>query len=214
MDVEDLEIYQELAQRLGFGPKLAGTAAEWCQRLLAPVASEVTLPALKLGALRNPLAARVLFAERRFETEDGKFHFLRSLPADEEPADADYPLMLGSFSTPEAQSSQWSRPIQGRPLMARCHPEAAPWATEGIQARLCSRQGHLEVELQLDPRLHPRLVLIPKGGWVMHGQAANALVRAETTDIGLGAAYYDEAVRLEPLGGPAAASKDFVPQST
>jgi hypothetical protein len=55
------------------------------------------------------------------------------------------------------------------------------------------------VLLQLDERLHPDLVQVPKGGWLRHGQAANSLIHAAATDMGLGAAYYDEPVRLEPL---------------
>jgi anaerobic selenocysteine-containing dehydrogenase len=204
----DLEIYQELAKRLGFAEALAGTAAEWCQRLLAPVSPEIRLEALQQGAVRNPLAPRVLFADRRFATSDGKFHFLTTLPDEEASTDSAFPLMLGSFSTPEAQSSQWSRPIHGKPLVAQCHPEAAPWASMGERARLCSRLGTLEVELQMNRRLHPQLVLVPKGGWLTHGQAANSLVRAEATDIGLGAAYYDEPVRLEPLAAAASGSSD------
>jgi hypothetical protein len=53
------------------------------------------------------------------------------------------------------------------------------------------------VRLRHDPDLRRDLLVVPKGGWLRHGAAANALVRAETTDLGLGAAYYDEPVRLE-----------------
>ncbi len=194
----DLEIYQALATRLGFGARLAGTAQEWCTRLLAPVAGQVELGALREGAVRNPLAPRVLFAAHTFPTADGKFHFITDVSLEMPAREPEFPLTLGSFSTSAAQSSQWSRPVHAALLPARCHPRAAPWATDGARALLCSRLGQLEVALQLDPRLHPDLVLVPKGGWLAHGQAANSLVTAALTDIGLGAAYYDQAVRLEP----------------
>jgi len=38
---------------------------------------------------------------------------------------------------------------------------------------------------------------VPKGGHHSAGRAANALVHARLTDIGEGAALYDERVRLE-----------------
>ncbi|MFQ5600124.1 MAG: molybdopterin-dependent oxidoreductase [Candidatus Krumholzibacteriia bacterium] len=194
----DLEIYQALAARLGFGAELAGSAPEWAERLLAPVRGRVRYAALREGAVRNPLAAGVIFAARRFPTADGRFHFVTEVPLEEHAQDAAHPLSLGSFSSPRAQSSQWSRPIAGRPLEARCHPEAAPWATDGAPALLRSRIGHLQVVVRFDPGLRRDVVLVPKGGWLKHGQAANSLVRAEATDMGLGAAYYDEPVRLEP----------------
>ncbi len=193
----DLEIYQALATRLGFGDQLAGSARDWCEKLLAPVQGRVTMDMLQAGAVRNPLAAHVLFADRKFFTEDGKFHFLESVALESGTPDAEFPLTLGSFSTPEAQSSQWSRPVEGQPFIVRCHPSAVPWATDGAPARLCSRLGSMDVRVQLDAAVHPSLVCIPKGGWLMHGQAANVLVRAAATDIGLGACYYDEPVRLE-----------------
>jgi anaerobic selenocysteine-containing dehydrogenase len=193
----DLEIYQALAARLGFAAALAGSAQEWCTRLLAPVAGRVELAALRAGAVRNPLAPRVLFADRAFPTPDGKFHFITEVSLEPPALEPEFPLTLGSFSTPAAQSSQWSRPVHADLLPARCHPRAAPWAAEGSRAIVRSRLGHLEVALHLDASMHPELVLVPKGGWLAHAQAANALVAAQLTDIGLGAAYYDQAVRLE-----------------
>jgi anaerobic selenocysteine-containing dehydrogenase len=194
----DLEIYQELATRLRFGPRLAGSAREWCERLLSPVEGALRIEDLNGRPVRNPLAPAIIFADRRFPTPDGKFHFVTDVPQEADRTDPEYPLTLGSFSTPQAQSSQWSRDITQRPLEVRCNPDAAPWAVDGARGRLTSRIGSLEVVLRLDAQVRHDVVHIPKGGWLQHGQAANSLVRAATTDMGLGAAYYDEPVRLEP----------------
>ncbi len=202
----DLEIYQALAERLGFGDRLAGSAQEWLDRLLAPVGDQVRVDALRGRAVRNPLAPRVLFEGKRFATTDGRFHFVESPALAPPERDADYPLFLGSFSTPQAQSSQWARPIAGRALEARVHPDAVPWARDGAAARLRSRQGSLRVRVRHDPRLQRDLVVVPKGGWLRDGQAANSLIRAEATDMGLGAAFYDEPVRLEPENGRSGAT--------
>jgi hypothetical protein len=40
---------------------------------------------------------------------------------------------------------------------------------------------------------------MPKGGSHEAGASANALIHARTTDLGEGAAFYEEAVRLVPL---------------
>ncbi len=67
-----------------------------------------------------------------------------------------------------------------------------------MRARVRSQRGALNVVVRLDPSLRPDLVVVPKGGWLRDGHAANSLIRAQATDRGLGAAYYDEPVRLEP----------------
>jgi anaerobic selenocysteine-containing dehydrogenase len=112
--------------------------------------------------------------------------------------DPQYPLQLGSFSTPKAQSSQWSVTWDG-PIEARCHPDAAPGVRDGAEAQVTSRWGTMRVRLRHDPQMRPDMLVIPKGGWLRDGAAANVLVEARTTDIGLGAAYYDERVRIEPV---------------
>lgn len=195
----DLEIYQALAARLGFGERLAGTPRQWIERMLAPVADQVGADALRAGAVRNPLAPPVLFEGRRFATADGRFHFVTEIDLAPEEADSDYPLGLGAFSTPAAQSSQWSRPWDGRPFVARCHPEAACGVADGAEADVVSRIGRMRVVVQHDAALRRDILVVPKGGWLEHGSAANVLVRARTTDLGLGAAYYDERVRLEAV---------------
>jgi anaerobic selenocysteine-containing dehydrogenase len=196
----DLEIYQALAERLGFGDKLRGTPEEWSERLLARLRGQVDLDMLRRGAVRNPLAPPVLYAGRRFPTADGRFHFVTEVDLQEPADDTEFPLQLASFSTPLAQSSQWSVPVDGEPLEARCHPHSAAGLADGARARLRSRVGALEVVLRHDPEMRRDLLLVPKGGWLRHGRAANALVSARATDFGLGAAYYDERVRLEPIG--------------
>ena len=194
----DLEIYQALAERLGFGAAMAGTDIEWCDRILQNVGAGITRERLLQGVVRNPQAARVFFADRKFATEDQRFHFVTHVPADAPPSTQEFPMTLGSFSTSAAQSSQWSRPLLDL-LPARCHPDSVPWARDGQEARLENDMGSLRVRIVLDPDLHPEIVLVPKGGWLRDGHAANALVPAQATDLGLGGNYYDVAVRLVPV---------------
>jgi anaerobic selenocysteine-containing dehydrogenase len=191
----DLQIYQALAKRLGFGDRLAGTPREWGVRLLARVADQVDASALQDGVVRNPISPRVLFEGQRFPTPDGRFHFVQEIDCTVPDADPEYPLTVGSFSTPHAQSSQWARPIDGV-LEARCHPRALPGLIDGDLVWLESRRAELRVRLRLDPSVRRDLVLVPKGGWLRHGHAANALIAARLTDMGMGAAYYDEPVRI------------------
>jgi anaerobic selenocysteine-containing dehydrogenase len=100
-----------------------------------------------------------------------------------------------SMSTERSQSSQWAKLPEG-PAVLTVHPEAAPGFAEGEVVRLESRAGSLAVRLKLDARQRRDVAILPKGGHLHRGQAANALIRARTTDLGEGAALHDERVRL------------------
>src|SRR5262249_54903476 len=64
----DLEILQELGQRVGLPGVLEGDARAWKRRLAEPRLAPhgITLETLERGPVRNPLAKPVLFADRRF----------------------------------------------------------------------------------------------------------------------------------------------------
>jgi anaerobic selenocysteine-containing dehydrogenase len=131
----DLEIAQALAERLGFGEALAGSAREWKERILAPRLGPhgIDVAALEARPVKNPLAKPVLFADRKFATASGKVNLLTEPPPAQATAGArsDYPFWLMSLSTADAQSSQWSRVLSG-PATVSVHPEAttlAGWPT-------------------------------------------------------------------------------------
>lgn len=194
----DLEILQALARRTGLEAEMAGSARDWKRRLMGRLADRgVTLERLEAGPVRNPFAEAVLFADGKVRTASGRAALVASLPPPE-PADPAWPLWLLSNSTAEAQSSQWVREPEG-PLEAVVHPEAAGGLPDGAVAVLRSATGRLEVRLRHDPAQRRDVVVVPKGGHLDRGQAANVLVAARATDLGLGAAYLDARVRIEPL---------------
>jgi anaerobic selenocysteine-containing dehydrogenase len=194
----DLEIIQGLAARVGLGADLAGSAREWKARLISPAAAArgVTVDALEAGAVKNPLAAEVLFADGRVPTPTGRVNLLTEAPAERVPR-AEFPLALMSLSTDRAQSSQWSARLDG-PAVCTVHPDVAAAAglSDGALGRLQSAIGELRVRVRCDPRQRRDVALVPKGGHLRDGRAANALIRARTTDLGEGGALYDEGVRL------------------
>jgi anaerobic selenocysteine-containing dehydrogenase len=62
---------------------------------------------------------------------------------------------------------------------------------------LVSPLGRLKVSVQTLPDLHPDVVIYRRGDWISQGGGVNQLIAARLTDIGSGAAYYDQYVRLE-----------------
>jgi anaerobic selenocysteine-containing dehydrogenase len=193
----DLQIVQELAARVGLADAVAGDARAWKARLMAKRLGPhgVTVDDLDRGPVKNPLARPVLFQGRRVATETGRVSLVSDAAPPALAIDRDYPLVLMSVSTEDAQASQWSRPLEG-PAIAAVHPEAAAGIADGAIARLESRIGSMTVRVKHDPRQRRDVVLVPKGGHLKDGRCANVLVRARATDIGGGAAFYDEGVRL------------------
>ncbi|MHC4391376.1 MAG: molybdopterin-containing oxidoreductase family protein [Planctomycetota bacterium] len=200
----DLEIAQALADRLGVGQALAGSARDWKRRILRNVAPlGASLEAIEAGPVRNPLAPDVLFADRRFPTPSGRMQFLAELPLDPSAdvgASAGYDLWLLSNSTRRSQSSQWSASRAEHASQARVHPETAARVglAHGDAATLESPIGRMEVRLVTDANQRRDVVIVPKGGWFDDGQCANALIAARVTDMGEGAAYLDAKVRIRP----------------
>ncbi|WP_437593434.1 molybdopterin-dependent oxidoreductase [Sorangium sp. So ce1000] len=201
----DLEIMQELARRVGLGGALDGSARDWKRRVTEPKLAPlgVTLETLERGPVRNPLAPKVLFEDRKFPTPSGRVNLITEAPeAPEDPGASGFPLLLMALSTEKSQSSQWARPQQG-PAVVTVHPDAACGVPDGGACRIASRVGAMTVLLRHDPAQRRDVALIPKGGHLRDGRCANALITARTTDIGEGGALYEERVRIEPIDPPA-----------
>jgi len=193
----DYQILQALAPRLGLAAEFEAPAREWKSRLLAKVATRgVTLEALEAGAKRNPLAQPVLFADRKFQTPGGKVELIHDAEPEPPRPTAERPLLLMALATRLAQASQWPARLQQGRAQLTVHPEAAAGFSEGEAVWLESAHGALEVELSFDDRQRTDVALMPKGGWLGTGRCANVLIRAETTDAGGGAVFYETPVRL------------------
>jgi len=194
----DYEILVALASRLGLHETFSGSVEAWKRRLLAPIAERGgTLEALRSGPVKSPVAAPVLFADRKFKTKSGKVNLIHAVDPEPATPTAERPLLLMAFSTEKAQSSQWAHPRrQNGPAVATVHPAAAPGLSDGAIARLESELGTMDVRLKFDDRQRRDVVLMPKGGWLRDGRCANAIIPAATTDAGGGAVYYDTPVRI------------------
>jgi len=193
----DYDIVRELAPRVGLDGEFSGDVESWKRRLLAKVERRgAALDDLRAGAVRNPLAARVWNADRRFSTPTGRIQLIREIDPQPATPPPDRPLFLTAVSTPKSQSSQWPASTQNGPATATVHPDSAGGFHDGDVARVQSEIGSLIVRLKLDPRQRRDMLLMDKGGWLHAGRCANALIRARETDAGGCAVFYDTPVRL------------------
>lgn len=193
----DLEILRGLAGRVGLAEAFAPSVDDWKRTLLAKVADKgASLEAIRRGPVRNPLAAEVLFADRRFPTASGKVNLIHEVDPVPPSPPPDRPMLLMAVSTEKAQSSQWLPRNDPGPAGANVHPDAVPGFRDGDLAVVESETGSMTVRLIFDPGQRTDLVIVPKGGSLASGRCANALVRARETDLGEGAVYYDTPVRI------------------
>lgn len=193
----DFDIIRVLAERVGLADVLPATARQLQEKMVATKLEPlgVTLEKLEAGPVKNPLAPPVLFADRVFPTPNGRARLIAEAPAPAPTPTAAFPLLLTSVSTPRSQSSQWARPPE-RPLELTVHPDAADGLADGSVCKLESEIGAIAVRLRFDPKQRRDVALLPKGGHLADGSAANAITRAALTDLGEGGALYDEPVRI------------------
>ncbi len=198
----DYEIIQLLARRVGLQSEFSSSIRDWKQRMLRRLkAAGIDLQAFAHGAIRNPFAPKVLFADRKFPTPSGKAELLAELPAQMLVSERDRSLRLAALASPESQSSQWPPQTQVGPAIATLHPDAASGFHDGQVALLRSMRGAMLVRLRFDARQRSDMVLLDKGGWLSAQRCANALIPAELTDDGQCAIYYDTPVELLAAAG-------------
>jgi anaerobic selenocysteine-containing dehydrogenase len=195
----DYEILQTLAPRVGLAGEFEASAEEWKRRMLHPVSDRgASLEALERGAVRNPLAPELLFADRRFATPGGKVDLIHEVDPSPPRPTPSRPLLLMALATERSQASQMPSRMQQGPAPVSVHPDAARGLRKGERVRVESELGWIEARLRFDERQRRDVALMPKGGWLGRGRCANVLVPARTTDAGQGAVYYDTPVRLLP----------------
>ncbi|WP_207262794.1 molybdopterin-dependent oxidoreductase [Desulfovibrio sp. Huiquan2017] len=140
----------------------------------------------------------VAFENLVFGHLDGLYRFPEALHP-EPGRDPDYPLQLltvvhGDFlhsQIPEAEQrgvpSVWIS--RANPAFGVLDPESDVYLVTDL--------GAMEVRVRTVDDLHPRAVLMRRGGWMKYGHGANAIIRPSVTDMAFGMAYYSQSCRLE-----------------
>lgn len=199
----DYEIIQQIARRVGLTNEFSEDVDTWRKRFMAKLADHnIDLGQLQAGAVKNPFVDEVAFADRKFPTPTGRINLLHELPDILQLTSTEHRLELAALSTREAQSSQWHAHQQEGPAIATVHPAAAQDFSDRDVVWLVSEHGRLQVRLEFNTKQRRDVVLMDKGGWHFQGRCANSLIKAETTDAGECAVYYDTAVRFEPIAEP------------
>jgi anaerobic selenocysteine-containing dehydrogenase len=153
---------------------------------------------------RNSVRARrplVAYSGMNFDHADGKYH-LPGAFHDEPSPPAGFPLRLLTLIRREHLHSQIPAEEQKIPPVIQLSPDCPALAELRPDRRihLVSPLGRMEVRVELQEGIHPETVIYRRGDWWKLGGGANRLIEAGLTDLGGGASYYDQYVRLENDG--------------
>lgn len=194
---DDMWILNEIGKRLN--PPIHLPDPETCLRKSLEVPYlQVSLEELRQKGCAQADRPAVAYAGPSFDHHDGKYRFpmiLHAPPA----ADPQYPLQLLTLVRRNAIHSQ-ILPEDHDDLpqiwVAPDNPALAD-LDRSSDVYLASPLGRLKVNLHTMPGLHPKVVLYRRGDWMSRGGGVNQLIGAAETDLGSGAPFYDQPVRLE-----------------
>ena len=150
---------------------------------------------------RGTIRARkpdIAYAGMVFDHADGKARLPAALHDEPDPP-PEYPLRFLTLVRRSAIHSQMLPEDQEMPPRVWISPDCPSLKNLDVEkpVDVVSPLGRLRVSLNLFEGLHPGALVYRRGDWMKVGGGANQLVAAELTDIGGGAAFYDQYVRLE-----------------
>jgi anaerobic selenocysteine-containing dehydrogenase len=191
----DFDILSELGSRLK--EPLVLPDAETCLREgLKP--ANISYDELMGNGFVRVHYPQVAFENMEFGHLDGLYRFPEELHPEPE-RDPDYPLQLLTLVRGESLHSQIAeRDQRGGPTVWVSKKNPA-WAAlnPAMDAYLVTEQGAMQVRVDTLEELHPRAVIIRRGGWMKYGHSANVIIKPTLTDMGDGTAYYSQTCRLE-----------------
>jgi anaerobic selenocysteine-containing dehydrogenase len=163
-----------------------------------PSAAGIGLEELRRTGYVQIKRPAVSFEGLQFAHPDGRYRFPEELHPDP-PAPDGYPLRLLSLIRSEATHSQILPEDHIHPPKVYLSADNPVWnSLQGSQpVFMVSPLGRLEVRLVEMPGLHADVVVYRRGDWLKLGGGANQLIADVATDLGAGAAYYAQHVRLE-----------------
>jgi anaerobic selenocysteine-containing dehydrogenase len=196
----DLWIFQQLAERLGIGPEMAGSPRDWLKRIFVPLERQgVSVEQVMAQPVRCPVAPMVPFRDRKFSTKSGRFEFITSLHHAPRVL-PDFPLTLvTNYSKKWLLSQILEKDNPKTSVRIGVETATAHGIVSGEQIIIRSPVGHLAVEAIVDPKVSRGMVIMPVGTWIKRGGGANVLTEDIMSNFGQMAAFGETRVRLERL---------------
>lgn len=203
----ELEIFSELAKRLGIGQKFRLTSSEWIEEIITPLNEYgITLETLRQGPVRAPYISKVAWEDLNFLTPSGKIELASNLALKEVGSRVASPRMgqdqendsiLSTefpyyLLTPHPRQAIHSQFQEDEGFQMFIHPELAEkfYLFPGDQALVETRYGHLLARVYVSEDIHPQAVVIPEGS-TSNGVGVNQLIKGISSDLGQSTSYYE-----------------------
>jgi anaerobic selenocysteine-containing dehydrogenase len=140
----------------------------------------------------------IAFKNMEFGHKDGLYHFPEEL-SPEPSRDPDYPLQLLTLVRGKHLHSQIPEDDQRGVPVIWVSKQNPAWAllSPAEDVYLVTDIGAMQVQMETIKDLHPRVVIMRRGGWMKFGHCANVITKPLNTDMGDGTAFYSQTCRLE-----------------
>ncbi len=192
----------ELAKRLGFGNKMAGTPKDWLLKLAAPLINQgISLEELQKAPVRVPLAPKTPYCDKKFKTPSGKFEFICKFEHDKDVNDK-YPLRLLSIMPKKWIGSEIPEDeYEAGILEVQVHPHIleAENIDDGDEALLVSPVGELKVKVIENNEVRKDSIVTYRGGWSKYNKCVNILTVDMISELGNGTPYYETMVKIKKI---------------
>jgi len=214
----EYDYLKELADLLGVEGFPEADSSELLTRAIRPLTAAlgITLEDIKeKSPLLLPGGNEIPWADRVFETADGKYNFYSEkavndgadgLPLYHEPIELSDQNIRGKgyrywFATPHPRNSIHSihRLNSADEIWAYISSETARFENlvDGEEVRVSSIRGNIELKVKISDNVPPETVMVYEGWWHNTGSVVNKLAPDRVTDIGDQAAYYDCLCRID-----------------
>ena len=194
---EDYAILIELGKRLEPAVHLPDVETCFKKALKSPYL-DITFEDLRRQCSVAANRQEIPYKAGGFDHPDGNYRFPTNLH-DEQTLSAKFPFRLLSLVRGDEIHSQILPEKQQDLPVVWIAPEceALNHVDTHKDIYLISKRSRLKVALKILPGLHPEAAVYRRGDWIKYGGGINQLIEATVTDMGTGAAFYEQYVRLE-----------------
>ena len=198
----DSWIFQQLADRLGFGDKIAGEPKVWLSKLMGKLEkSGITLEKLQEGPIRNPAAVQTVWTDKKFPTKSGKYQFIDEYGYRPEDVDQEYPYRLVSPKTTRHLNTQSLMKDLPEFPDVRMHSELMGklGLGENEKVRVVSSVDAIEALAVSDDTQRRDLVFVTPTIWQNDRGGVNTIRNDTMSNLGPTSAMLETTVRVEKL---------------
>ena len=198
----EFEIFQLLAEKLGFLEQMSGSAKRWLKKIAAPILNQgISFEDLQNAPQKMIPSSKIPFSDRKFETKSGRFEFIEEFS----PKNTDipeFPLKLLSTMPEDFVGSvvPENQLLDGF-LEVHVHPDVLKEENlvDGNNALLKSPVGSLIVKVKENKEVKKDYILTYKGGWLKYNKCVNVLTQDMISEVGNGTPYYDTRVKINKI---------------